>query len=171
MSTEHLNTELLTSEHMNAEQLFDNKYKVIRVLGQGGMSKVFLAENIKLNTLWAIKEIKKDKNQHVDLLAEPNALKKLRHPSLPRIFDIIENEEYIYIVQDYIEGTDVSKLVMEHRTIEEDRVLKWAKQIADVFIYLHNLKPNPMIYRDMKPGNLIVDHDDNIKVIDFGIAR
>lgn len=61
MSTEHLNTELLTSEHMNAEQLFDNKYKVIRVLGQGGMSKVFLAENIKLNTLWAIKEIKKDK--------------------------------------------------------------------------------------------------------------
>ena len=171
MSTEHLNTELLTSENMNAEQLFDNKYKVIRVLGQGGMSKVFLAENIKLNTLWAIKEIKKDKNQHVDLLAEPNALKKLRHPSLPRIFDIIENEEYIYIVQDYIEGTDVSKLVMEHRTIEEDRVLKWAKQIADVFIYLHNLKPNPMIYRDMKPGNLIVDHDDNIKVIDFGIAR
>lgn len=156
---------------MNTEQLFDSKYKILRLLGQGGMSKVFLAENVRLNTLWAIKEIPKKNMKHLDLTAEPQVMKNLRHPSLPRIFDIIENEDYLYIIQDYIEGTNVANLIRMEGAVGEERALKWAKQITDVFIYLHNMKPNPIIYRDMKPSNLIVDREDNVKVIDFGIAR
>lgn len=156
---------------MDTGQLFDNKYKMLKKLGQGGTSKVFLAEHAQLKTLWAIKEIQKKQNQHIDLAAEPNAMKNLRHPSLPRIFDIQENDDFLYIIQDYIEGDNLNDLIREEGAFKEERVLKWAKQITDVYLYLHNLKPNPLIYRDMKPSNLIVDSKDNIKIIDFGIAR
>ncbi len=101
--------------------------------------------------------------EHLDLTAEPNVMKNLRHPSLPRIFDIIENDEYLYIIQDYIEGSNLADLIRLEGAAQEERVLKWAKQITDVFIYLHNMKPNPIIYRDMKPSNLIIDKSDNVK--------
>ena len=71
-------------------QIFDGKYKIIRILGEGGMGKACLARNSKLGTLWAIKMVRKDPASPVDFLAEPNIMKKLNHPSLPRIFDIIK---------------------------------------------------------------------------------
>ena len=69
-------------------QVFDKKYKIIKNIGKGGMSTVYLAENIKLGSLWAIKEIEKNEGSCLNYMAEPNILKKLSHPSLPRIFDI-----------------------------------------------------------------------------------
>jgi len=80
-------------EIMIDDSLFDGKYRVLKMLGSGGMGKVYLAENVKLNTLWAIKEINKKTNSEVDFLAEPNILKKLNHHALPRIFDILETDE------------------------------------------------------------------------------
>ena len=86
-----------------------NKYKIIKKIGQGGMGSVYLAQNISLGTLWAIKVINKKRGQGYDLLAEPNILKKLNHPSLPRIIDIEQDQNYLYIIEDYIDGIALDK--------------------------------------------------------------
>ena len=152
-------------------QLFDEKYRILRVLGQGGMGRVYLAENIKLGTLWAIKEVDKHLPHHTNVMVEPNILKKLNHPALPRVFDIIEDENFIYVIVDYIEGVSLDRKLSDAGKFPEENVIEWARQICDVLNYLHSFKPNPIIYRDMKPSNIILTGDGFIKLIDFGIAR
>ncbi len=156
---------------MRNGNLLQNRYKILKTLGEGGMSKVYLAENIKLGTLWAIKEINKTSEMRIDFLAEPNILKKLEHPALPRVFDIIENEEFIYVVVDYIEGITLDLKLKEAGPIPEDIILDWATQLCGVLKYLHEYKPYPIIYRDMKPSNIILTKSGSLKLIDFGIAR
>ncbi|WP_372998044.1 protein kinase domain-containing protein [Lutispora sp.] len=156
---------------LNKGQIFDSKYEILKTLGSGGMGTVYLAQNIKLGNLWAIKEVNKKLGDRVDLLAEPNMLKKLAHPLLPRIFDIIEDENYIYIIMDYIEGIPLDKELEKHKSFTEKQVIEWANQICDALKYLHSMKPNPIIYRDMKPSNLIITPAGEVKIIDFGIAR
>lgn len=156
---------------MQKGELFKDRYKIIGILGQGGMGSVYLAENIKLGTLWAIKEIGKHGKTRIDFLAEPNILKKLEHPALPRIFDILEDDENIYIVVDYIEGDSLDSKLKEAGSFPETTVLEWAKQLCGVLQYLHENTPNPIIYRDMKPANIIVTKSGALKLIDFGIAR
>lgn len=156
---------------MMKDELLNGRYRILKVLGEGGMSTVYLAENIKLGSLWAIKKINKASNSKFDLLAEPNILKKLNHFALPRIFDIIEDDKSIYIIEDYIEGIPLNKKLLRCGKIAEETVSMWALQICDVLSYLHTLKPNPIIYRDMKPSNIILTGEGLIKLIDFGIAR
>lgn len=156
---------------MQHQALFDGKYRILKTLGRGGTGSVFLAENVRLGTLWAIKEIHKRQGQAIHFLSEPHVLKNLRHPALPRIFDIIENEDYLYLIQDYIEGTPLDELIRQNGAIPAGQLSEWAIALCDVYRYLHGQQPNPIIYRDMKPGNLIVDQQGAIKVIDFGIAR
>lgn len=151
--------------------IFAGKYKLLKVLGEGGMGKVYLAENISLGTFWAVKQISKSGNEEINLLAEPNILKKLNHPALPRIFDIHEDYHNIYIVEDFIEGVPIDKKLEEVGKFDEETIVDWAKQLCDALKYLHNMKPNPVIHRDMKPSNLIANDDNVIKIIDFGIAR
>lgn len=156
---------------MGDSEILKDRYRIVKTLGEGGMSKVYLAENIKLGTLWAIKEISKKNEMKIDFLAEPNILKKLEHPALPRVFDIIENEESIYVVVDYIEGISLDKKLIETGFFTESVILDWARQLCGVLDYLHELRPNPIIYRDMKPSNIILTKSGSLKLIDFGIAR
>lgn len=153
------------------ETLFNGKYKTLDLIGKGGMSKVYLAESTTLGTKWAIKAVDKKLNVQFDLLAEPNILKKLNHPALPRIIDIEEDETSIYIIEDYIDGKSLDKRLKTEKRFDEETVINWSKQLCDVLIYLHNQKPNPIIYRDMKPANIIVTKENRVKLIDFGIAR
>jgi serine/threonine protein kinase len=156
---------------MDKEDIFEGKYKILKILGKGGMSTVYLAENIKLGTLWAIKEINKKPDSKIDLFVEPNILKKLNHPALPRIFDIVEDEASLYVIVDFIEGESLDKGLAREGKFPEETVMEWARQLCEVLDYLHNFKPNPIIYRDMKPANIILTADGIIKLIDFGIAR
>ncbi|NPV89426.1 MAG: protein kinase [Firmicutes bacterium] len=135
------------------------------------MGTVYLAESLSLGTLWAIKAINKKADSNYDLLAEPNILKKLNHPALPRIVDIEPDEDCLYIIEDYIEGTPLDRQLQARKYFDEATVIEWAKQLCEVLLYLHGQKPNPIIYRDLKPSNIIVSSDNRVKVIDFGIAR
>lgn len=156
--------------------VIDGKYEVLREIGKGGMSIVYLAMDTHLNKQWAIKEIRKKgigKNDEIvvnSLLAEANMMKRLDHPALPRIVDIIDNGFTIYVVMDYIEGESLDKILNEYGPQPEDKVITWAMQIADALSYLHSQRP-PIIYRDMKPANVMLKPEGNIKIIDFGIAR
>ncbi len=153
------------------EQLFDGKYKIITTIGEGGTSTVYLAQNVKLGTLWAIKQIHKPSNTKIDLLAEPNILKRLNHPALPRIFDIVDQDEYLYIIEDFVEGISLERELENKKKFSEEKVLDWCKQLCEVLHYLHTLTPNPIIFRDVKPANIILTYDEKIKLVDFGIAR
>ena len=155
--------------------VLDGKYEILKEIGRGGMSVVYLAMDLHLNKQWAVKEIKKKGGKKGEiivnsLLAEANLMKRLDHPALPRIVDIIDNGQTIYIVMDYIEGESLDKILDEYGVQSEELVISWAKQLCDALGYLHSQKP-PIIYRDMKPGNVMLKPEGNIKIIDFGIAR
>lgn len=156
-------------------ELIDGRYKILRKLGEGGMSVVYLAVNEKVNKHWAIKEVKKEgvenfETVHQRLLTEADILKRLHHPNLPDIVDIIENEETFLLVMDYIEGRQLESIVQEYGPQNEETVVNWGKQLCDVLSYLHSQNP-PIIYRDMKPANVMVQKEGKVVLIDFGTAR
>lgn len=156
--------------------VIDGKYEILKQIGKGGMSVVYLAMDKRLNKQWAVKEVQKNgrgKNGEVvvqSLLAEANMMKKFDHPALPRIVDIIDNGDTIFVIMDYIEGESLDKILEMGGPVEQETVIEWAKQICDILHYLHSQTP-PVVYRDMKPANLMLRPDGTVKIIDFGIAR
>lgn len=155
--------------------LVDGKYKILNKVGQGGMSVVYLAMNEKANKQWAIKEVRKDGVLDFEavkqgMVAETDILKKLSHPNLPSIIDVIDQKDSFLIIMDYIQGNSLAKALNEYGALPQENVIEWAKQLCDVLGYLHSRKP-PIIYRDMKPANIMLKPDGNIVLIDFGTAR
>ena len=155
--------------------LVDGKYKILNKVGQGGMSVVYLAMNEKANKQWAVKEVRKDGIKDFEvvkqgLVAETDILKKLSHPSLPSIIDVIDTDDSFIIIMDYIQGNSLNKALDEYGAQNEDNVIEWAKQLCDVLGYLHSRNP-AIIYRDMKPANVMLKPDGNVTLIDFGTAR
>ena len=155
--------------------LVDGKYKILSEIGHGGMSVVYMAINEKANKTWAVKEVRKDGVLDFEavkqgLIVETDMLKRLKHPNLPSIIDVIEDEETFLIVMDYIEGNSLSKALEEYGAQPQEYVIEWAKQLCDVLGYLHSRQP-AIIYRDMKPANIMLKPDGNLTLIDFGTAR
>ncbi|WP_461822308.1 serine/threonine protein kinase [Blautia stercoris] len=155
--------------------IIDGKYKILNKIGQGGMSVVYLAMNERANKQWAIKEVRKDGVKDYDvvrqgLIAETDILKRLNHPHLPSIIDVIDRDDTFLIVMDYIEGKSLDYWLKKDGAQPQEKVVEWAKQICDVLGYLHSRKP-PIIYRDLKPANVMLKPDGQIMIIDFGTAR
>lgn len=155
--------------------IIDGKYKILNKIGQGGMSVVYLAMNERANKQWAIKEVRKDGVKDYDvvrqgLIAETDILKRLNHPHLPSIIDVIDRDDTFLIVMDYIEGKSLNHWLKKDGAQPQEKVVEWAKQICDVLGYLHSRKP-PIIYRDLKPANVMLKPDGQIMIIDFGTAR
>lgn len=156
--------------------ILDRKYRIIEAAGEGGMSKVWLARDEKLGKLWAVKEISKMNKNYQELVDEDRTLKELEitkdlnHPAIPRVVDIIDEEYTIYIVRDWIDGDNLEDLLEEHGAVKEEIAVAWLIDICDILSYLHNLDP-PIIFKDIKPGNIMLDRDGNLKLIDFGISK
>ena len=151
------------------------KYRVLSELGQGGMSTVYLVVNEKTNKLWAMKKVRKLETADRKLLndslrTEIETLKKLKHPNLPSVVEVIEQQEEYLVVMDYIEGVSLENLLMEKEFLDEEQVVRYAIQLCDVLSYLHTRKP-AIIYRDMKPSNIVRKPDGAVVLIDFGTAR
>jgi serine/threonine-protein kinase len=155
---------------MNIGQIYFKKYRILDLIGMGGTSSVYLAENIKLGNKWAIKVASKNNNQ-INLLAEPHILKNLNHYAIPTIIDVEEDEDNIYIIEEYIEGLNLQQFKTKERFISSEQVIDFAFQMCDILQYLHTREPNPIIYRDIKPENIIYTKEGLLKLIDFGISR
>lgn len=151
------------------------KYEILKKIGQGGMSVVYVAMDTRLNKQWAIKEIKKSKKQDTRMLlkalrTEANILKVVDHPILPRIVDIIHYKGAVYVVMDYIEGRPLNEVLKKEGAQPQEKVVEWAKDLCSALDYLHSMDP-PIIYRDMKPSNIMLKPDGKVKLIDFGTAK
>ncbi|MDE7322723.1 MAG: serine/threonine protein kinase [Lachnospiraceae bacterium] len=155
--------------------VIDGKYKILNQIGKGGMSVVYLAMNERANKQWAVKEVRKDGVQDFEivrqgLIVEMEMLKRLRHPYLPTIIDVIDTDDSFLIVMDYIEGKPLSRALAEYGALPQEYVIEWARQLCEVLGYLHT-REKPIIYRDLKPENIMLRPDGSITLIDFGIAR
>lgn len=154
----------------------DGKYKILNKIGEGGSGNVYLAMNEAANKTWAIKEVKKeDKDPETQiifknsLMVEIELLKKLDHRHLLSIVDVINTENTFLIVMDYIDGKSLDTY-LENGPCKQEDVIEWARQLCDVLGYLHKCAP-PIIYRDLKPGNIMLKGNGEITLIDFGAAR
>lgn len=155
--------------------VLDGKYEIWKEVGRGGMSIVYLARDNRLNKQWAVKEIKNDGSKSTKTLLkglerEANILKNVDHPVLPRIVDIINQEGVIYVVMDFIEGETISDRLKKEGAQPQELVIEWGLQLASALDYLHNMNP-PVIYRDMKPSNVMIKPEGGVKLIDFGTAK
>ena len=155
--------------------LINGCYEIIGVLGKGGMSTVYKARDTISGAMLAIKDVmrsEKNPTQVVEqsLTAEGRMLKALDNPHLPRIYEIVERPENFMLVMDYIEGDSLDHVIAREGAQPMQRVLDWGMQICDVLSYLHS-QPTPIIYRDMKPANVMVQPDGRLMLIDFGTAR
>jgi len=147
-----------------------DRYEILSLIGEGGMSRVYLVKNIKLGNKWAIKEVPR-MNIGIEVLAEADILKKLNHSAIPKIIDIEEDEDNVYIIEEYIEGDNLKAYKQGQEYISETQVIDWGLQLSEVIQYLHGQQPSPIIFRDIKPNNIIVTNSMEIKLVDFGIAR
>jgi outer membrane protein assembly factor BamB len=161
--------------------ILENRYEVLKVLGLGGMGAVYQARDLRFTgvaRLCALKEmISTTPDPHIRRLAiqnfqrEANILASLNHPAIPKIFDYFTEGIRSYLVLEYIEGQDLEAILDDTgETLPQDRVVDWAVQICDVLSYLHNQNP-PIVFRDMKPSNVMLRPPNHIMLIDFGIAR
>lgn len=155
-------------------KILNGRYEILKVLHAKGMSAVYLITDNSLHKQWCLKEIKKsdagrDNVEYDALLQEANIMKGLNHSSIPRITSIEEDGDSLFIIMDYVDGMSIKSWLTKKGKIDQDIVVVWMKQITQVMIYLHNRR-NPIFYRDMKPDNVMIQSDGNIKVLDFGIS-
>lgn len=155
--------------------LLEGKYRIVEVCGKGGMSVVYKAFCEKNGRIFAVKEIPKEKEQKglppgILLTAETEFLQKLDHPGLPKIREVLDREESFFIVMDFVEGCSLKRVLAESGAQPERIVIDWALQLADVLGYLHSRSPM-IIYRDLKPSNIMLRPDGQLVLLDFGTAR
>ncbi len=103
---------------------------------------------------------------------EANILATLDHPSIPRIYDYFTADDHSYLIIEFIEGKDLEAIISESENfLPEEQVMNWAIELCDVISYLHNYKPEPIIFRDIKPSNIMINTHEHIQLVDFGIAK
>lgn len=163
------------SDGIKVGTVLNNKYELLKEIGRGGLSTVYLARDTRINKAWAVKVVKTETSNkvnsiHDSIIQEAEMMKSFDHAAIPRVVDIIDTPEYLAVVMDYVEGVTLKDILREYGAQSAEQVIDWAKQICNVLGYLHSLSP-PHIYRDMKPGNIMLEPSGSIKLIDFGLMR
>ncbi len=168
-----------TGEPLAVNHMLDGRYRINKMLGQGGMGRVYLANDTRLaNRPVACKEMVigdgiQEQKAVEDFNREARVLASLSHPAIPQVIDYFGERGRHYLVMEFVAGGDLQghldKLGVGGR-FREAKVLRWARQILDVLQFLHAQEP-PIIYRDLKPGNIMIDHHGRAMLVDFGIAR
>jgi serine/threonine protein kinase len=164
---------------MKTDHLLVGRYRFIRELGHGGMGEVFMAHDLHLhNRPCVVKKIREDfckeqgkENALKYFQQEARTLSQLSHPNIVQITDFFEEDGEYFLVMEYVEGKNLRQIVKERGSpVESKQVIDWAIQICSVLEYLHEHEPS-IVYRDLKPSNLMVDVNGVLKLVDFGIAR
>lgn len=161
--------------------ILQERYQILNVHGLGGMGAVYRARDLRFSSVNKIVAVKEMNNAAPDprlrrisiqnFEREANILASLSHPAIPKIFDYFSEGQRSYLILEFIEGQTLEDILEDQRQpLDLEEVVDWGIQICDVLTYLHGNEP-PVIFRDIKPGNLMLRHDGRIMVIDFGIAK
>ena len=159
--------------------MIGTRYRVVRLLGQGGMSNLYVCQDTHLaDKTFAVKEMTARYSNPEEQAAavnqfqrEAHLLARLHHPNLPTVTDYYQFQGRYYLVMEYVEGEDLGRMLARVAgPLPERQVAEWGAEIATVLYYLHCQKPDPIIFRDVKPSNIMVN-GPKVKLIDFGIAR
>lgn len=145
-----------------------NKYRLIKEIGRGGTSRVYLGVDRKTGKKYAIK-IYDDKKAYEQARSEHLILQTLHFPAIPTVKESMYTGEKGFIVMEYVPGITLKQFIQEKGMLTEDQVTVWSMGMCDVLSYLHGRTP-PVIYRDLKPANIILSPASGIKLIDFGAA-
>ncbi|MBX9685448.1 MAG: serine/threonine protein kinase [Candidatus Obscuribacterales bacterium] len=165
---------------MSTQGTLQNRYRIESVLGQGGMGTVYLAKDIRLDErLCVVKELRddfyrdEDKQRALSFFdREARMLARLKHGSIVQVSDYFSEQGKYFLVMEYVEGENLHSIMQkrEGEAFDEKQVVSWAIEICDVLSYLHAQDP-PVIYRDLKPSNIMISSGGQLKLVDFGIAR
>jgi serine/threonine-protein kinase len=168
---------------LKAGEVLRGRYRINRIIGQGGMGSIYLADDLRLEgRLCAVKEVEHDRSLDADLLKESRdqffreatVLARLDHPNLPKVSDFFSATGRDYLVMDFVPGKDLRTLMNEAKQkgqfLAEREVLGWAGQLADALDYLHSQIP-PIVHRDIKPSNLKLTPSGLLKLVDFGLVK
>lgn len=162
--------------------MLQNRYRIVGILGVGGFSSVYQARDMrfpKVTKLCAVKEmVNVAPDPQIRAMAaraferEASILATLDHPAIVGVYDYFNETDRSYLVLEFIRGKDLESLLNEQQEFfPQEKVVEWALQICNVLAYLHGQKPDPIIFRDMKPSNVMLDPHGRIRLIDFGIAK
>lgn len=151
-------------------EIFNQNYRIIKSVGHGGMGTVYLAVDISDQTKWAIKEeVITEQNKKL-LFSEADLMAKVSHPAFPKFRSKLELDGFLYIIMEYVDGSTLGEIIKEKGIIAEPQVIDWFKQACEALLYLHGLE-TPIVYRDFKPSNIMLDSNGKIRIIDLGIAQ
>ncbi len=162
--------------------LLQNRYRIVEVLGIGGMSVVYKAQDMRFPSVTrhcVVKEMRSstpDPQLRAQMIQnferEANILATLSHPMIVQVYDYFSEGNNSYLVLEYVDGQDLEQIIEETEGfLPETQVVQWAIQICEVLSFLHNHKPQPIVFRDLKPSNIMLDSHGRIRLVDFGIAR
>jgi outer membrane protein assembly factor BamB/tRNA A-37 threonylcarbamoyl transferase component Bud32 len=158
------------------------RYRILGVIGHGGMGSVYQARDLHFPNVTRLCAVKEMINTAPDpqlremiirnFEREANILAELDHPAIPEVFDYFSQDSRSYLVLEFIQGRDLEALLADATDFfSEDQVRDWAIQVCDVLEYLHAHQPQPIVFRDMKPSNVMLDQHGRIRLVDFGIAK
>lgn len=145
------------------------KYQLCGILGTGRAGTVFLAVHLGLEEYRAIKRVSKSFLNYEHFRREALVLKELRHPGIPIVYDVEEDEFYSYLIEEYLEGESLYDLVKKQGHLSRELTIFYGIQLSGIISYLHLAGPNPILHLDLQPKNLLLCHD-TVKLIDFGLA-
>lgn len=145
------------------------KYQLCRLIGKGRAGTVFLAYHVELEEYRAIKRVPKNHVAYKQFKKEALIMKELHHPGIPIIYDIEEDLEYSYLIEEYLEGESLKSLIESQGSLTGSRIIRYGIQICDLVQYLHSAKNEPILYLDLQPKNLLLCHE-TVKLIDFDQA-
>lgn len=171
-----------TNGQLQPGELLQSRYRIMGTLGVGGFSAVYQARDMRFSNaikICAIKEMVSSSREEATweltrktFETESSILATLEHPSIPKVYDFFSEEDRNYLVMEFIRGKDLEATANERtEPIPQSEVLVWGKQICDIMVYLHSQQPDPIVFRDLKPSNLMLDQHNRIRLIDFGIAK
>ncbi|MBC6935708.1 MAG: protein kinase [Chloroflexi bacterium] len=165
---------------LQANIVLMKRYKILGVVGGGGMGTVYQARDLNFPDVRKIVAVKEMINPNTDpalhnstlktFQREANILATLNHPAIPKIFDFFDQNDRVYLVMEYINGNDLEALLTKTKELPIEKIIDWAIELCDVISYLHT-QPKPIVFRDLKPSNIMVDSFGKIRLIDFGIAK
>lgn len=161
------------------EIILNNRYRVLKPLGRGSMGNVYLVEHIKDKKNFVAKEMifASEQFPHSEsardvFQREAEFMSGFNHRGLPKFYETFSRDSKDYIIMDYIEGKTLEDIIYEtDKPIEEKKALKWTIELAEILYYLHNSFHKPVVYRDLKPANIIITPQEEVRLVDFGIAR